>query len=89
MTGLGEWDVGIGAVALGSRGGSRQVSNWYDHPGGSVIFTHAGDDFTDIFAAFHPPSATDALDSFYIGKTCCARWRLSLMRCFCDGEVSL
>jgi cytochrome b involved in lipid metabolism len=48
-----------------------QVSNWYDHPGGSVIFTHAGDDFTDIFAAFHPPSANDALEAFYIGEAGC------------------
>jgi cytochrome b involved in lipid metabolism len=29
------------------------VSDWYEHPGGAVIFTHAGDDMTDIFAAFH------------------------------------
>ena len=29
------------------------VSNWHEHPGGAVIFTHAGDDMTDIFAAFH------------------------------------
>ena len=26
----------------------------FKHPGGSVIFTMAGDDCTDIFAAFHP-----------------------------------
>lgn len=51
--------------------GGGQVSNWYDHPGGSVIFTHAGDDFTDIFAAFHPPSASDALEAFYIGELHC------------------
>lgn len=37
------------------------------HPGGHVIFTHAGDDFTDIFAAFHPASAYAALDPFLIG----------------------
>jgi acyl-lipid Delta6-acetylenase / acyl-lipid (9-3)-desaturase len=43
------------------------VSGWHDHPGGHVIFTHAGDDFTDIFAAFHPPSAYDSLTPFYIG----------------------
>ena len=33
-----------------------------------MIFTHAGDDFTDIFAAFHPPSAYDSLAPFYIGE---------------------
>lgn len=43
------------------------VSGWHDHPGGHVIFTHAGDDFTDIFAAFHPPSAYKSMDPFYIG----------------------
>ncbi|KAG5177453.1 delta-6 desaturase [Tribonema minus] len=44
------------------------VSGWHDHPGGHVIFTHAGDDFTDIFAAFHPPSAYKSMDPFYIGE---------------------
>lgn len=33
-----------------------------------MIFTHAGDDFTDIFAAFHPPTAYAMLDAFYIGE---------------------
>lgn len=35
--------------------------------GGSVIFTHAGDDMTDIFAAFHPPGALRELQKFEIG----------------------
>ena len=43
------------------------VSNWEEHPGGSAIFTHAGEDFTDIFAAFHPPSARNLLDKYQIG----------------------
>ncbi|CAM9417760.1 unnamed protein product [Choristocarpus tenellus] len=43
------------------------VSGWHEHPGGNVIFTHAGDDFTDIFAAFHPPTAYKLLEAFYIG----------------------
>eukprot|EP00752_Nemacystus_decipiens_P011765 g10441.t1 len=43
------------------------VSGWHEHPGGNVIFTHAGDDFTDIFAAFHPPTAYAVLEPFYIG----------------------
>lgn len=43
------------------------VSDWQDHPGGSVIFTHAGDDITDVFAAFHPASANNWLEKFEIG----------------------
>jgi acyl-lipid Delta6-acetylenase / acyl-lipid (9-3)-desaturase len=51
-----------------SRGKVYDVSNWYDHPGGSVIFTHAGDDFTDVFNAFHPPTAWKDMDKFYVGE---------------------
>jgi cytochrome b involved in lipid metabolism/fatty acid desaturase len=43
------------------------VSNWYDHPGGAVIFTHAGDDMTDIFAAFHAPGSHTIMKKFLIG----------------------
>jgi hypothetical protein len=43
------------------------VSNWHEHPGGSVIFTHAGDDMTDIFAAFHAPGSQSMMKKFYIG----------------------
>jgi len=43
------------------------VSNWEDHPGGQVIFSHAGGDFTDVFNAFHPKSSFAALDKFYVG----------------------
>lgn len=50
------------------KGSVYNVSNWESHPGGSVIFTHAGDDFTDIFAAFHPASAIKSLENFYIGE---------------------
>jgi hypothetical protein len=32
-----------------------------------VIFTHAGDDCTDIFTAFHPASALKQLEQFEIG----------------------
>jgi acyl-lipid Delta6-acetylenase / acyl-lipid (9-3)-desaturase len=35
--------------------------------GGSVIFTHAGDDCTDIFAAFHPIGAMKELKKYEIG----------------------
>jgi len=44
------------------------VSNWNDHPGGAVVFTHAGDDATDIFAAFHAPGSQNLLRKFYIGN---------------------
>lgn len=50
------------------RGKVFDVSNWHDHPGGSVIFTHAGDDATDIFTAFHPASAIKEMDKFLIGE---------------------
>jgi fatty acid desaturase len=36
--------------------------------GGSVILTHAGDDCTDIFAAFHPVSALKNMEQFEIGE---------------------
>jgi fatty acid desaturase/predicted heme/steroid binding protein len=53
---------------LAYRGKVYDVSNWETHPGGSVIFTHAGDDCTDIFAAFHPGSALKELSRFEIGE---------------------
>lgn len=43
------------------------VSNWNDHPGGAVLFTHAGDDATDIFAAFHARGSENLLKKFLIG----------------------
>ena len=43
------------------------VSNWHDHPGGAVVFTHAGDDMTDIFAAFHAQGSQAMMKKFYIG----------------------
>jgi len=43
------------------------VSNWHEHPGGGVIFTHAGDDMTDIFAAFHAQGSQAMMKKFYIG----------------------
>lgn len=44
------------------------VSDWYEHPGGAVIFTHAGDDMTDIFAAFHAPGSQNMMKRFLIGE---------------------
>ena len=44
------------------------VSNFSkEHPGGSIIFTHAGQDATDVFSAFHPASVYRWLPRFYIG----------------------
>ena len=43
------------------------VSNWHEHPGGAVVFTHAGDDMTDIFAAFHAQGSQAMMKKFYIG----------------------
>jgi len=43
------------------------VSNWNDHPGGAVVFTAAGDDATDIFAAFHARGSENLLRKFLIG----------------------
>jgi len=57
----------MGDAWMAYKGRVYDVSNWYDHPGGSVMFTHAGDDFTDIFTAFHPPSAIKEMERFYIG----------------------
>jgi len=44
------------------------VSNWHEHPGGAVIFTHAGDDMTDIFAAFHAAGSSAMMKPFFIGE---------------------
>ena len=43
-------------------------SSYFPLIGGSVIFTHAGDDITDVFAAFHPASAMSWLSKFEIGE---------------------
>ena len=38
------------------------------HPGGDVIYTHAGEDATDVFGAVHPASAFAMLDGYLIGR---------------------
>ena len=43
------------------------ISRWHEHPGGMVIFTHAGDDMTDIFSAFHAPGSSKLIAQFYLG----------------------
>jgi len=53
---------------LSYKGKVYDFSGWQEHPGGSVIFTHAGDDCTDIFTAFHPASALKELEKFEIGN---------------------
>eukprot|EP00543_Licmophora_paradoxa_P004039 CAMPEP_0202450240 /NCGR_PEP_ID=MMETSP1360-20130828/8863_1 /ASSEMBLY_ACC=CAM_ASM_000848 /TAXON_ID=515479 /ORGANISM="Licmophora paradoxa, Strain CCMP2313" /LENGTH=486 /DNA_ID=CAMNT_0049068417 /DNA_START=44 /DNA_END=1504 /DNA_ORIENTATION=+ len=49
------------------KGKVYDVSNWLEHPGGAVIFTHAGDDMTDIFAAMHAPGSQNMMKKFLIG----------------------
>jgi cytochrome b involved in lipid metabolism len=44
------------------------VSKWSGHPGGRVIFTHAGQDATGAFVGFHSGAAHAALEDFYIGE---------------------
>lgn len=52
---------------LAYKGKVYDVSGWEEHPGGSVIFTHAGDDCTDVFTAFHPSSVVKDLEKYYVG----------------------
>lgn len=39
-----------------------------EHPGGDIIMTYAGEDATDVFAAFHPPSAYSLLGKYCVGE---------------------
>ena len=39
-----------------------------EHPGGRIIFTHAGQDATDVFNAFHPAAVYTWLPRFYVGE---------------------
>ena len=50
------------------KGKVYDVSNWREHPGGNVIFSNAGGDMTDVFAAFHPGTAYNMLSNFLIGE---------------------
>ena len=43
------------------------MSQWRDHPGGLVLYTHAGQDATSVFAGFHGSGAYDTMAQFYIG----------------------
>ncbi len=53
---------------LVNEGKVYDVSGWTEHPGGRVIFSHAGDDCSDIFVAFHPKSARNFMPRFLIGE---------------------
>jgi len=44
------------------------VSGWNEHPGANVIFTMAGEDATDVYAAFHAGTTTQFLKEFEIGE---------------------
>lgn len=45
------------------------VSNFgKEHPGGNIIFTHAGQTATDVFSAFHPAAVYNWLPRFYVGE---------------------
>jgi acyl-lipid Delta6-acetylenase / acyl-lipid (9-3)-desaturase len=43
------------------------VSHWHAHPGGGVLFTHAGEDCTDIFDAFHAAGSHRVMRQFLVG----------------------
>lgn len=43
------------------------VSKWKSHPGGRVMYTHAGQDATAVFSSFHAGTSYAELDQFYIG----------------------
>ena len=43
------------------------VSKWRNHPGGRVIYTHAGQDATGAFTGFHSGAAYASMEEFYIG----------------------
>ena len=51
------------------KGKVYNVSNFgKEHPGGNIIFTHAGQDATDVFSAFHPVAIYNWLPRFYVGE---------------------
>ena len=43
------------------------VSTWRTHPGGNVLYTHAGQDATNAFVGFHSGAAYASLAQFEIG----------------------
>jgi len=58
----------VGDCWMVLKGKVYDVSNWREHPGGNVIFSNAGGDMTDVFAAFHPGTAYSLLSHFLIGE---------------------
>lgn len=58
-------------LCAASAAGALQVydvSKWREHPGGTVIYTHAGQDATGAFTGFHSGAAYATLDRFCIGE---------------------
>ncbi len=55
-------------LLLSLKGKVYDISGWKDHPGGRIIFSHAGEDCTQIFTAFHPPYSYNILSQFLIGE---------------------
>ncbi len=55
-------------VLYTSKGKVYDISGWKGHPGGRVLFSHVGEDCTDIFTAFHPASSYNVLSRFLIGE---------------------
>lgn len=49
------------------KGKVYDVSNWSSHPGGRVIYTHAGQDATGAFVGFHSGAAHAELERFCVG----------------------
>ena len=44
------------------------ISEWYEHPGGAVIFSCSGQDITDVFPAMHSPAAYARMEPLCIGN---------------------
>eukprot|EP01084_Bolivina_argentea_P016102 30168_1 len=60
------WVVNYGKV--------YDVSGWKEHPGGRILFSHAGEDCTNIFTAFHPASSYNVMSRFLIGELDKSSW---------------
>ncbi len=44
------------------------MSQWKNHPGGQVIYTHAGQDATSVFTSFHAGTTWATLEPYCIGE---------------------
>ena len=43
------------------------MSKWKSHPGGRVIYTHAGQDASSVFSSFHSKESWGFLQQYCIG----------------------